>query len=128
MTEDARRVVLVIEDSGDCAETLEIAFETLPGIEVQVCSNPRGIWPILERHSARLAAVVTDLHLTEYDGFELIRSLRGDGRFAHIPIVLISGDSDPRISEIALSHGASAYFSKPYSPSAVRKKLEELLC
>jgi CheY-like chemotaxis protein len=123
-----RRVVVVVEDSGDCAETLEIAFEAIPGVEVRLCSNARGIWRIVGDDSARLAAVVTDLHLSESDGFEVIRSLRADGRFAHVPIVLISGDSDPRIREIALSKGASAYFSKPYSPSAVRKKLEELLC
>ncbi|HUA83788.1 MAG TPA: response regulator [Bryobacteraceae bacterium] len=124
----ARRLVVVVEDSGDCAETLQIAFEALPDVEVRVCSTARGLWPILEGDSTRLAAVVTDLHLSESDGFELIRSLRADARFAHVPIVLISGDSDPRISEIALSNGASAYFPKPYSPSAVRKKLEELLC
>jgi len=124
----ARRLVLVIDDSGDCAETLQIAFEALPDLDVLVCSNVRGIWPILERDGERLAAVVTDLHLSEYDGLELIRSLRSDGRFAHLPIVLISGDSDPRTPQIALSNGASAYFPKPYSPSAVRKKLEELLC
>lgn len=128
MNQRASRLVLVVEDSGDCAETLQIAFEALPDVEVRVCASARSMWPIIESDGARLAAVVTDLHLTEFDGFEIIRALREDGRFAKIPIVLISGDSDPRISEIALSRGASAYFPKPYSPSAVRKKLEELLC
>lgn len=124
----ARRLVLVVEDSGDCAETLQIAFEAIPDVEVRVCSSARGIWAILRDDPERLAAVVTDLHLTESSGFELIRSLRADERFANVPIVLISGDSDPRIPQIALANGASAYFPKPYSPSAVRKKLEELLC
>ncbi len=124
----ARKLVVVVEDSDDCAETLQIAFEALPDVEVRVCSTARGMWPILERDAARVAAVVTDLHLAESDGFDLIRSLRADPRFTRVPIVLISGDSDPQISEIALSNGASAYFPKPYSPSAVRKKLEELLC
>jgi two-component system, chemotaxis family, sensor histidine kinase and response regulator PixL len=124
----APRLVVVVEDSGDCAETLQIALEAIPGVEVRVCADARGFWPILEDDSARLAAVVTDLHLIESDGFELIRGLRADGRFSHVPVVLISGDSDPRIGALALSHGASAYFAKPYSPSAVRKKLEELWC
>lgn len=122
------RLVVVVEDSGDCAETLQIALEAIPGVEVRVCRSARAIWPILEGDSERLAAVVTDLHLTESDGFELIRGLRADGRFARVPIVLISGDSDPRIGALALLSGASAYFEKPYSPSAVRKKLEELWC
>jgi len=62
------------------------------------------------------------------DGLDLIRHLRAEPRFARLPILLISGDSDPRLSERALAQGADAFFPKPYSPSAVRRKLEQLLC
>jgi CheY-like chemotaxis protein len=40
---------------------------------------------------------------------------------------LISGDSDPGLPARALAEGADAFFSKPYSPSAVRRKLEQLI-
>ena len=122
------RLVVVVEDSGDCAETLQIALETMAGFEILVCLDDRDLWPILERDFARVAAVITDLHLTQSDGFAVIRRLRGDARFEHIPVVLISGDSDPRLPEVALARGASAWFPKPYSPAAVRRKLEELVC
>ena len=128
MSAPARRLVLIVEDSRDCAETLQIAFEALAGVEVAICSSARNLWPILERDGARIGAIVTDLHLSETNGLEIIRAIRADRRVSRIPIVMISGDSDPRISQVALSSGASAYFAKPYSPSAVRKKLEELLC
>jgi PleD family two-component response regulator len=128
MSDRPSRLVLVVEDSSDCAETLQIALEVLPGVEVEVCLDSRSLWRVLERDFARVAAVVTDLHLTQSDGFDLIRRLRRDTRFSTLPILLISGDSDPRIPDLAFSCGASAWFSKPYSPSAVRRKLEELLC
>jgi two-component system chemotaxis response regulator CheY len=120
--------VLVVEDSHDCAETLRIALEFLPNSEVRICLDARMVWPVIEQNSTRLSAVVTDLHVSQLDGFELIRMVRADSRFARVPIVLISGDSDPRIPEIAIAVGASAWFPKPYSPAAVRRKLEELLC
>ncbi len=123
-----RRLVIIVEDSSDCAETLQIALEAVAGVEVLVCLNERGVWPMLEQHAARIAAVITDLHLVSSDGFKLIRRLRSDERFARVPVLLVSGDSDPSTGSIALASGADAYFSKPYSPSAVRKKLEELLC
>jgi PleD family two-component response regulator len=128
MSVPARRLVLVVEDSSDCAETLQIALESMPDIEVRVCLDARSLWRTLDEDHGRVAAVVTDLHLAQADGFDVIRRLRGDARFFGVPILLISGDSDPRIPEIALSRGASAWFSKPYSPAAVRRKLEELLC
>jgi CheY-like chemotaxis protein len=54
--------------------------------------------------------------------------VRAEPRFARLPIVLISGDSDPLLPARALAQGADAFFPKPYSPAAVRRKLEQLLC
>jgi CheY-like chemotaxis protein len=123
-----RRLVVVVEDSSDCAETLQIALEAMRDTEVLVCDGARSLWQIPERDLGRIAAVVTDFHLAQSDGLDVIRKLRLDARFASIPILLVSGDSDPQLPSLALSSGASAWFPKPYSPSAVRRKLEELLC
>ena len=60
-------------------------------------------------------------------GFDLIRRVREQPGYAHVPILVISGDSDPGTPERIRALGANAFFPKPYSPSAVRKKLETLL-
>jgi CheY-like chemotaxis protein len=127
------RLVLIVEDSETCAETLQIALETIPGVEVRSIHSSRGAIDILNKRDGEVAAIVTDLNLTQNaglpgDGLDLIRQLRAEPRFARLPILLISGDSDPRLSERALAQGADAFFAKPYSPSAVRRKLEQLLC
>jgi CheY-like chemotaxis protein len=74
-----------------------------------------------------ICAVVTDLNLPSMDGFELIERVRSDSRTARLPIVVISGDSDPRTPERIYRLGADAFFGKPYSPAQVRQKLEQLL-
>ena len=74
-----------------------------------------------------ICALVTDLHLPLMDGFELIERLRSDSRTARLPIIVISGDSDPRTPERLYRLGANAYFGKPYSPVQVRQKVEQLL-
>jgi chemotaxis family two-component system sensor histidine kinase/response regulator PixL len=122
------KVVLIIEDSESCAETLLIALESVPGLEPRVMKDTQAALKALEEGTGEIAAVVTDLHFPESSGFELIRRLRAEPRYAQVPILLVSGDSDPRLPERALSMGANAFFSKPYSPYAVRKKLEQLLC
>ncbi|MGO9617211.1 MAG: response regulator, partial [Bryobacteraceae bacterium] len=77
--------------------------------------------------TTEIAAVITDIHLPSMDGFELISRLRNQPRFAHLPILVTSGDPDPASPERALSLGANAYFPKPYSPSAIRRKVKELI-
>jgi CheY-like chemotaxis protein len=127
------KLVLIIEDSEACAETLLIALESVPGVEVRVIHNPRAAMAAISEAANDVAAIVTDLNLGDSkqphsDGFDLIRLLRADPRFAKLPILLISGDSDPMLPQRAIAQGANAFFPKPYSPSAVRKKLEQLIC
>jgi CheY-like chemotaxis protein len=127
------KLVLIVEDSETCAETLLIALESMPGVELRVIHSPRAAIEAMWDTGNEVAAIVTDLNLggphhPQSDGFELIRKLRAEPRFARLPILLISGDSDPQLPERALAQGADAFFPKPYSPSAVRKKLEQLLC
>jgi CheY-like chemotaxis protein len=122
------KFVLIVDDSETCAETLQIALETMPGIEARVTRSSAGAIAALRARPGDVVAVVTDLHLANADGFDLIRQLRAEPGLARLPVVLISGDTDPMLPARALAQGADAFFPKPYSPSEVRRKLEQLLC
>jgi CheY-like chemotaxis protein len=127
------RLLLIVEDSEPCAETLQIALESMPGFETRIMRSASAAMEALQNTGNNVAALVTDLNMHRVagkspDGFDLIRQLRAEPRFANLPILLISGDSDPRLPARALEHGANAFFAKPYSPAAVRRKLEQLLC
>jgi CheY-like chemotaxis protein len=121
-----RRLLLIVEDSETCAETLQVALERIEDLEIRVVRSPRAaITVLLDRD---IAAIITDLHMPQSDGLALIRQLRAEPRFTRLPILLISGDSDPLLPQKALANGADAFFAKPYSPAAVRRRLEQLLC
>jgi len=61
------------------------------------------------------------------DGFALIRHIRSDRAHFAIPIIVVTGDSDPETPERTLQLGANAFFAKPFSPVAIRNVLEKLL-
>ncbi|MBV8817269.1 MAG: response regulator [Acidobacteriaceae bacterium] len=122
-----RRIVLIVEDTETCAITLQIALETIPDIELRIASNAREAWRMLESAPLPVAAVITDQNLPGWSGMDLLTKLQEDQRFSGIPVVITSGDSDPRLPRKALSSGAAAVFTKPYSPAEVRKKLEQLI-
>jgi CheY-like chemotaxis protein len=130
------KTILIVEDSETCAETLQIALESMPGLATMVLPSLKAALAVLRNEQSDVAALVTDLHMPRHAGLEvgleagieLIRQLRAEVRYARLPVLLISGDSDPRLPQRALAQGANAFFSKPYSPAAVRRKLEQLLC
>ena len=119
------RTVLIVEDSDTSADTLEIALLSLPDVSVAHAATGRKAWQLIQNQV--VAAIVTDLHMPHMDGFELIERVRAAGGAAHLPIIVISGDSDPKTPERVRRLGADAYFAKPYSPAAVRETLERLL-
>ena len=126
MPGDTKRSVLIVEDSENSAATLEIAFLGIPGITVLLATSAIEALRILNNGSA-VQAVVTDLNMPRMDGFELIRRIRQDGNLARTPIIVVSADTDPGTPERIAKLGVSAFFTKPYSPAQVRRKLEQIL-
>ena len=123
----SNRTVLIVEDAESCATTLEIALLAIPHIHIRVTPTARQALELLASAGGKISALVTDLNMPAMDGFELIERVRADSRTARLPIVVISGDSDPRTPARLYRLGADAYFGKPYSPAQVRQKVEQLL-
>lgn len=119
------RKVLIVEDADVCAETLEIALLRLRDVSVE--SAKTGEDAIAALASGDVCALVTDIHLPRMDGFELIEQVRADPRFPNLPIIVITGDTDPRTPDRLQGLRVHAYFSKPYSPARVRDTLERLI-
>jgi PleD family two-component response regulator len=119
------RVVLIVEDTELCRETLEMALMKVPDLAVRSVTTAEEALEWLERND--VCALVTDLHLPLMNGFELIETVRGRPWRSSLPILVISGDSDPRVPTRVAKLGANAFFAKPYSPAAVRHKLEQLI-
>jgi len=122
-----QQTVLIVEDSEGAAAPLEVALQAIIGIRVQLFSSARDALTVLGSNPDRVAALVTDLHLPSMDGFELIKLIRGDQRYTTLPIIVVSGDTQPGTLERLIRLGANAYFPKPYSPTEIRQKLESLL-
>ena len=120
--------ILLVDDSEDCIATMDLALQTLPGIVIRPSLSAEAALVALEdREHDTVSAVITDIHLPEMTGLELVTRIRQDPRFRSLPILVVSADADPSTPARALGLGANAYFAKPFSPSAMRKKLEELI-
>jgi DNA-binding response OmpR family regulator len=119
------RIVLIVEDTDLCRDTLEIALMKLPNLAVRSVTTAEEALEWMDTNE--VSVLVTDLHLPLMNGFELIEAVRGRPWRSSLPILVISGDSDPHIPARVAKLGADAFFSKPYSPAEVRHKLEQLI-
>lgn len=117
--------VFLVEDAAQSAAAFEVALTTIADVKVRVFPNAEDA--IAAMQDEPFAALVTDVNLPGMDGLSLVSYVRSRQYRSRIPIVVISGDPHPTVPGRAYHAGADAFFTKPCSPLAVSKKLEELL-
>ncbi len=88
--------LLVVEDS-KFFRTQVKGFVEDAGYGVVDAEDGVEAWSRLEEHADEISLVITDIEMPNMDGFELTKKIRGDKRFAHLPIVALTtlaGESD----------------------------------
>jgi len=61
----------------------------------------------------------------DLNGIEATRMLKADVRTKQSKVIILTSSST--LKEIAMSAGADAYFSKPFSPLELLRKIDEFL-
>ncbi len=83
---------------------------------------------LVERLEAdRPALLILDANMPEVDGVAATRRVRGDRRFAELPIVLISASLDAEQRAAAFSAGVDDFQPKPVVPAELTRRIARLL-
>jgi DNA-binding response OmpR family regulator len=72
-------------------------------------------------------AILLDLRMPNYSGFELCRTFKSMTSTQLIPIIIISGEAGATTKIFCKELGATAYFEKPVDFDALRSGLERVL-
>lgn len=122
MTEQPSPRILIVEDDQTFRSTV---LEILRDVGYQV----RGARS-LQKATKRLTkyefdVVVSDLHLGEHSGFEVLQ-LAAEKR-PEAKLVLMSAHADPELRDQALAQGAARFLPKPFGVKQLLSLIEELL-
>ena len=71
--------------------------------------------------------IVTDLMMPSIDGMEVLRRVRQDFSISHIPVIILTAKQGEDIHMQAISTGANAYITKPFSSSLLTARINQLL-
>ena len=71
--------------------------------------------------------VFLDVMMPKMDGFEVCRRLKSDEATSQVKIVMLTALAQEFDKQKADDVGADFYFTKPFSPTALLEKVDELL-
>ena len=116
--------ILVVEDQDSIRRMIEALVQARGYSVTAVASGAKAI-DVASTEPPDL--VLLDLMMPgQYDGFDVCRRLRADPTTRKIPIVVITAMDDPDARTRATQAGATAFYTKPFSPIALLKEIERL--
>jgi DNA-binding response OmpR family regulator len=71
--------------------------------------------------------ILMDVQLPDVDGIELTRRIRANARFAEIPVVMVTGQSDKNVVVQSIKVGASGFLVKPFNKENLLNKIRNTL-
>src|SRR5579859_3271960 len=111
--------VLVVDDDESMRRLLRLRLAD--ACEIIDTGEPEQALSLALEH--RPDAILLDLMMPKYSGFQLLQSLRSLSYTCRIPIFVITGEAGMKYREYCQQLGATAYFEKPID----FKKLKESL-
>jgi CheY-like chemotaxis protein len=116
--------IVFCEDEEQIRKLIEVAMRATPHA-IELAVNGREGLEAIEREAPEL--IVTDLAMPEMGGFALADAVHARPALKHIPIMFVTASVQrgdvARFSE----HGAAGYLAKPFSPRALREKIDEII-
>jgi CheY-like chemotaxis protein len=103
--------ILLAEDDMRTAYALSALLQG-KGAEVLVAENGREALSLLETHAA-VRVILMDIMMPEMDGYEALRRLRADARFANLPAIALTARAMKGERERCIAAGATDYLTKP---------------
>jgi two-component system, chemotaxis family, sensor kinase CheA len=107
---DKERTLLLVDDSAFFRNMLGPVLKAA-GYEVTAVSSGHEALAALKT-GHRFDVLVTDIDMPGMDGFELAEAVRGEQRFAEIPIIALSSSSSPESIERGRKVGFHDYVAK----------------
>jgi signal transduction histidine kinase len=114
---DAR--ILITDDSSDSRALLKLRLSVAGYHQIEMASTASEAYDLLGMNDPSRHAddcfdlILLDISMADVDGITACRRIKSEPRFAHIPIIMVTGHNESSLLDEAFQAGASDYITKP---------------
>lgn len=117
-------VILIADDRSSSRELLRTVLERAG---YQVIEAEDGEVAVERAITGHPDLILLDLQMPRLDGYGVLAKLRGDPRFASVPILALTASAMRGDRENILAAGFTDYLSKPAGPELLRETVARFL-
>jgi len=111
--------ILVVDDNRlICADVGATFHDT--ALNVKAVHDASSAGKYLTENRESIAAIILDWTLPGKSGLEFLREVKDQAAFRFIPIIMMTGRSNPEDVKAGIDAGALYYITKPFQSQALR--------
>jgi DNA-binding response OmpR family regulator/nitrogen-specific signal transduction histidine kinase len=119
----SKPTILIVEDNEEMKNFVGHEVNSL--YNVLTASNGEDALSMLNELSIQL--IVSDIMMPVMDGFSLLKKVKTDLDYSHIPVILLTAKNTVQSRLEGLESGADAYIEKPFSVDILLAQITNLL-
>jgi two-component system, chemotaxis family, chemotaxis protein CheY len=118
------KLIMSVDDSPSIRQMVTF---TLRNEGYQVIEAEDGRDALSKLGGSPVSLVITDLHMPNMDGLELIRNLRANPSYKFTPVVMLTTESNMDKKTLGKDAGATGWIVKPFKPEQLVAVVKRLL-
>jgi DNA-binding response OmpR family regulator len=115
--------VLLIEDEPNIIEAIGFILKR-DGFIVATHADGATAMGAIERHAPDV--LILDVMLPGRSGYDILQELRGNGKTAGLPVLMLTARGQDKDRELARRLGASKFMTKPFSNAEILAVVHEM--
>jgi len=121
---NTKKIILIVDDSEFVRSYHSYILEEA---NFQVVTAVDGSDGLEKLYTNSCDLVLSDINMSNMDGYEFIRRVRADKKFSALPIIIVSTESEARDKMKGFEAGANLYIVKPSSPEMMVENIRMVL-
>jgi len=116
--------VLVVDDQLTMRSLVRSALQEIGFRDISDAANGEEGLAALIAKPAQL--VISDFNMPKLDGLAFLRAVRSHEPIKKTAFIMLTGRADKELVQRAVQFGVNNYITKPFSPSALRTKIQDV--
>jgi two-component system chemotaxis response regulator CheY len=123
------KTILTVDDSASMRQAVSFALRAAGYDVIEAGDGTEAVAKLSDpiHLSEPVHMVITDLNMPKMDGIELIEHIRTRSNHKHIPILMLTTESQPAKKEAAKAAGATGWIVKPFRPEQLLAAVSRVL-
>lgn len=116
--------LMLVDDSQDLLDFLKEAMSP-DFADIMLATGGNQAYRMLESGTVP-DVIVSDINMPDGDGFKLCRDIKSNGKFSHIPVVLLTARGEEQSQSDSYRLGADGFIAKPFETETLLELIRSI--